>query len=312
MKITPKSIYLAIGIILFASLVVLWRNGSLNEYLPFFMTTDGWNKYEREINKTVNNESATISVIYRSGQESLFVDFDNARDTVTFTHPKTGTTTLPSAVSASGARYANSDETIVFWEHQGEGSLFINNEQVFKGTIETSTPLREAYADCVWEKVEGAGLELWGQSCDFGDTKLEVNASETLPGMFLEDISSGSPVAIQQLIQVFNLPNQKIEDVLPELAKFKDWSNSDSCAFTQTDTSRKDVTRYTLMPTGAALKQYEATAKNEPINSTCAGFGMGNSGIQYFEIYASNPNKALFINVGQEAPLFDENTIVVK
>ncbi len=144
MKITQKSIYLTVGVSLFICLVVIWKNGSLNEYLPFFMTTDGWNKYEREMNTSVKDESSVTSVIYRSGQDSLAVDFDVVRKAVTFTHPQTGTMTLPQAESASGARYANSDETIVFWEHQGDGSLFINDEEVFKGTVETIIPSRGA------------------------------------------------------------------------------------------------------------------------------------------------------------------------
>ena len=66
------------------------------------------------------------------------------------------------------------------------------------------------------------------------------------------------------------------------------------------------------MPTGDALRKFESDGKNEPINSTCAGYGMGNDGVQYFEVYTTNPNKVLFINAGQEPPMFDENTIIIK
>ncbi len=225
-----KIIYLIIVIAIFAFTFLIWRTGVFNNYLPFFLTTDGWNKNEREINKLNNNLE----------------------------------------------------------------------------------PSREPYPDCKWKKVIGAGLEIWGQSCDYGDKKLEVNASETLPGMFLEDVTKGSPVAIEQLIQIFNLENKSIDSVIPLLSDSKDWKVTDKCIFTKVSINRSDVARYTLMPTGAALKKFESDGKNEPITSTCAGYGMGNSGVQYFEIYNSNPNKVLFINAGQELPMFDENTIVVK
>jgi hypothetical protein len=175
-----------------------------------------------------------------------------------------------------------------------------------------TTPSRESFEKCRWKKVIGAGLELWGQSCDFGDKKLEVNTSETLPGVFLEDVTSGSPVAINQLIQVFELKNKSINSVIPLLADNEKWKVSDKCAFTKISNTRNNVTRYTLMPTGDTLKKFESDSKNEPIPDTCAGYGIGNSGTRYFEVYASNPNKVLFINIGQEMPMFDENTIVVK
>jgi|GEM_PF-1812642 len=40
---------------------------------------------------------------------------------------------LMSVVSASGARYANQDESVVFWEHQREAILEINGETIFEG-----------------------------------------------------------------------------------------------------------------------------------------------------------------------------------
>ena len=50
-----------------------------------------------------------------------------------FTHPILGTVTLPIARSASGARYANEDESLVFWEHQEEVTITKNNQQIFQG-----------------------------------------------------------------------------------------------------------------------------------------------------------------------------------
>ncbi len=56
------------------------------------------------------------------------------KDSVTFSNAKLGTMTLPQAVSASGARYANADESIVFW-NKGD-SVFItqNGKIVFNGS----------------------------------------------------------------------------------------------------------------------------------------------------------------------------------
>lgn len=79
-----------------------------------------------------------ITASYSDGISEVEASFDNKDQSVTFTHPKMGTTTLPAAISASGARYANSNETIVFWEHQGELTITQNGVEVFRGEVETS------------------------------------------------------------------------------------------------------------------------------------------------------------------------------
>lgn len=169
-------------------------------------------------------------------------------------------------------------------------------------------PLRAPYAGMKWEKISGAGMEFWAQqSPDLG-----VGISETLPGAFVERVENGQPVALQRVLQVFSLPNEKIEDLLDVLSADEDWSKTECCAFEAIASNREGVDRYELRPTGKARQAYEERASVEPITETCAGWGMGNSGIRYFEIHRSNPGKALFVEIGQEAPLFDENSIYLK
>jgi hypothetical protein len=97
------------------------------------------------------------------------------------------------------------------------------------------------------------------------------------------------------------------------LADSEWWVPEEQCQFTEDQANSTDtVTRYILKPTGPALEKFETLAREEPIVSTCGGYGMGNSGVRRFEIHASNPERALFLELGQEAPLFDEETIVVR
>lgn len=262
--------------------------------------------------EAVPDLSTVVTAAYESEGRLLIVTFNTTENTVTFTHSTTGNVTLPQAMSGSGARYATADESIVFWEHQGEGSLTINGLEVFKGPINPTAPLREAYDGCTWERTKGAGLELWGQSCDFSDQKLRIAASETLPGIFLENITNESPIASEMLIRVFPITSGVIDEVLSILSLEENWREAEGCRFTMDDSTRGDVTRYILQPTGDALQAFTDLAAQEPIVSTCAGYGLGNSGIRYFEIHDSNPEKALFIEIGQEAPLFDEETIQVQ
>ncbi len=89
-------------------------------------------------NLTNQNASSTeniVNVSYSNSEETINATFDNNVGTVTFTEEKLGTNTLSSAISGSGARYTNADESLVFWEHQGEVTISKDGKDVFIGKI---------------------------------------------------------------------------------------------------------------------------------------------------------------------------------
>ncbi len=178
--------------------------------------------------------------------------------------------------------------------------------------IKAPSPSRNPYPGCKWEKVIGAGLEVWGQRCNWGNTQSWIGISETLPGVLEEIKDETGKVVSGRYIQVFELKNQKIEDVIPLLPKNKDWKDSDLCTFKKMGRSRQGVSAYILMPTGAALEKFQKEGQEYPIPTTCGGFGAGNSGNLWFEIHSSNPNKAIFFSMSQDYPLYDESTVIVK
>lgn len=85
---------------------------------------------------SVDMPSNTITASYSDGSSRVEAEFDNDAHTVTFTQRAVGTVTLPQAISGSGARYANEDESIVFWEHQGELTITKDGETVFIGEVD--------------------------------------------------------------------------------------------------------------------------------------------------------------------------------
>lgn len=86
-------------------------------------------------NKTGDLAREVISTSYSDGVSEVAAVFDNANDTVSFYHDSLGQITLERAISASGARFANADESIVFWEHQGEVTIIQDDETLFQGKI---------------------------------------------------------------------------------------------------------------------------------------------------------------------------------
>ena len=95
-----------------------------------------------------------VSVSYSDGTTVVPATYRPAGESVTFTHPNIGTLTLPKAMSASGVRYANADESVVFWEHQDELTITKDGVEIFRGPLETKVrpPLTEGQARVIAEK----------------------------------------------------------------------------------------------------------------------------------------------------------------
>ena len=72
------------------------------------------------------------------------------------------------------------------------------------------------------------------------------------------------------------------------------------------------VKRYTFSPDAAYAKELEALADPDEIpDPPCGDWGEMPDGIQYFEVPAGDGQKLLFVRVGQDEPLFDEQTLQV-
>lgn len=155
-----------------------------------------------------------------------------------------------------------------------------------------------------WEIVRGAGLKFWSQS----NASTRILPDSSIPGAVLESANGKR----RTVMRIFHLPDRKIENIVHILREKGEWNDSVSCAFRQIESPRKGVARYVMVPAGEEAEIIEKEKENEAITSTCCGWGIGNSGMRYFEIHASHPDKAIFIEIGQEMPLFDPESIVLQ
>lgn len=166
-------------------------------------------------------------------------------------------------------------------------------------------PTRKAHEGFQWETVSGAGLKFWAQY----NPQIRMVTDDSIPGAQIE--WSGQKESRHTVIRLFPLKNGKIEDLFDMLYETPEWSDTINCSFQERESDRPGVKRYVLTPVGEYAEKIKRIGASEPIPSTCGGWGVGNSGTRYFEIHANRPDIALFLEIGQEAPLFDEESIVV-
>ncbi|MCI7139625.1 hypothetical protein [Alistipes sp.] len=195
--------------------------------------------------------------------------------------------------------------TILFLTAAGIGACAPKNRPAATdGPVFPENPSREAYEGFYWEELSGAGIRLRTQRND----SLRIAIDDALPGARIE--RSGMPDRGKAVIRIFPLAHNRIEDVLELLRREEGWDPKQTCRFREVHSNRPGVRRYDLVPTGAYAEQVAEELAGEPVPSTCNGWGMGNSGIRYFEIHGNRPDRALFLEIGQDAPLFDERSIV--
>lgn len=165
-------------------------------------------------------------------------------------------------------------------------------------------PSRESAEGFEWQELEGAGLKLPVQR----NEHIRLLADPSLPGVVMVRDGDARP---HPLIRVFSLEKGDINEVLPQLAALEGWDASQTCRFRKVTSRRRGVSRYVLEPDGDYARRMKETFQREPVPYTCSGWGIGNSGYRYFEVPDAWPNKAIFVEVGQDAPLFDEQNIDV-
>ena len=166
-------------------------------------------------------------------------------------------------------------------------------------------PSRPADKGCVWEKFSNAslGLEAWVERCDYCDRKIDFVVQGTSLAQRYSDGGKPDPV-----IDVFDrLPGESGEAAVKRIfAAHTAKVLVAKCVARpfQGMKARKDVQRLTFVLKNP--KKMKETPDGDIPEPPCGDWGTSFDGIQYFEVH---PSKIFFVRVGQDIPLFDEQTL---
>lgn len=174
-------------------------------------------------------------------------------------------------------------------------------------------PSRPPIDKCVWEKLadKTIGLAAWAQRCDFGFRQIHFEFAGNALAIKYSDGGAADP-----LVEVFDIKSgETAEAALLRLFLEKtDKAVSSRCGlapYTE-GTVPAGVKRYTFSPDAAYAKELKALASPDEVpEPPCGDWGEMPDGIQYFEVPAGEGRKVLFVRVGQDEPLFDEQTLRV-
>jgi hypothetical protein len=176
-----------------------------------------------------------------------------------------------------------------------------------------SAPSRPPIDKCVWERLaaKDVGLAAWVQRCDFGFRQIHFEFAGNALAIKYSDGGAADP-----LVEVFDIqPGETTEAALQRLFLEKtDKAVSARCVLTPytQGTVPAGVNRYTFSPNAAYAKELKALANPDEVpEPPCGDWGVAPDGIQYFEVPSGEQRKLLFVRIGQDEPLFDEQTLQV-
>jgi hypothetical protein len=172
-------------------------------------------------------------------------------------------------------------------------------------------PSRPAEKGCSWEKLSDTtlGLFAWVQRCDFGFRKVDLLARGHSLLIRYSDAGDAPP---EPLIDVFPLqPGESAEAGIGRIyasrtpapvarrCRIEPWAG----------TAPSGVKRYQLVPDPAYRKELEAKASPDEVpEPPCGELGEWPDGVAYWEAQ-SGAARVMFVRAGQDAPLFDEQTL---
>ena len=175
-------------------------------------------------------------------------------------------------------------------------------------------PSRAAEKGCAWEKLSdpAVGLEAWVQRCDFGFRRIDFRFSKSSLAIHYSDGGELDP-----LVDVYDLKaGETAEAGIERLFREKtEKAVASRCVVTpyrsEFQKTPAGAERFTFVPDKAYARELEAAGPPDGVpDPPCGDWGDAPDGIQYWEAQpGSGARRILFVRVGQDTPLYDEQTL---
>lgn len=161
---------------------------------------------------------------------------------------------------------------------------------------------------CAWHWKVGGGIGLWVESCKLSTGNWEVRWSEEVYAFVVLFNGQVQQVAVQS----WPFSNEGgIEKLRQSLIQAGQLTESAACQFVPAHIrpAPRTMMFFTLSPKDPnAMKP---TSTGEVPDPQCGPFGASTHGVRYFMTDLRWPDRAIFIEEGQDRPMFDPRSITV-
>ncbi len=176
--------------------------------------------------------------------------------------------------------------------------------------VEPSQVMKDTFASCTWEKIDGRTLSIWSYACgpDMGNVRLV--ADDKVGGFAL---AAMPPDALPSRVVIRTFAKAKddaVTSVLPAVLVATGHHRA-SCQLVETDYGDWGKV-WLLEPTGAEKATYDKLNAVEPQPNPCGDLGIGPAGDKFFRVMADDPARVIYYDMGSEIQIFDPSTLKSK
>jgi hypothetical protein len=174
-------------------------------------------------------------------------------------------------------------------------------------------PSRPASDKCTWETLADAnvGLDARVQRCDYGFRKIDFVFDH---GALAQRFDGGAPEPVVDVLdlEAGETPEAGLRRLFAERSGKADAARCVLKPYKYEKPSPNGASRYAFMPDAKYARQLAAQQSPDEVpEPPCGEFGDAPDGIQYFEVQpaSASARRVLFVRIGQDEPLFDEQTL---
>ncbi len=177
----------------------------------------------------------------------------------------------------------------------------------------SAEPSRPAIDGCAWERLADAkvGLSAWVQRCDFDGRKFELKFQDNSVVLTSTDFPEANPVITVLDLGDGETAEQGLRRIYEEHTDAAVAARCVAAPYTLT-TAPKGIERFGFVPDATYQAELDKVITDGIPDPACGEWGDQPDGIAYFEIQPeSKARKILYVQVGQDEPLFDEDTLLL-
>ena len=182
------------------------------------------------------------------------------------------------------------------------------------GAQKKGSPSRDPEKGCTWSKLtdEKLGLDAWVQKCDYGFREIDfLVVGNSLSIRYSDGNGQPDPIVDVVPLRGDEKPEAGVERVFRAITPKGVAERCVMAPFKGDPKAPSGIKRYTFVPNEPYQAELDKTQNPDEVpEPPCGLYGDAPDGIQYFEAQPSSSARAvMFVRIGQDTPLFDEQTL---
>jgi hypothetical protein len=162
--------------------------------------------------------------------------------------------------------------------------------------------------DCAWSWVQGGGLGMWSETCRLSTGQWRIVWDEAQRGFVLRRENQ----IVELVVQPWKIsPDTGISSLSKSLSDAGYLASDNDCQWQSVPMRKSPRAMKFYVLSSSKPDALAPTVQGEIPEPRCGPYGHSTHGVRYFIVDLRWPDLAIFVNEGQERPMFDPASITV-